>query len=138
MIECNISWTFLLKKKNPKIVFKGNTFDCLQMALYSKRIDSSTRISSTPLCPPLISHVCTNPLVFVYIIGVLLFTICFILGFILNRAYRQSKYDLYQWSVRYDYYKAKQIADLKCQRLECHIKYYTQSVLNITPLEHGL
>lgn len=70
----------------------------MRMALYSKRIDSSTRISSTPLCPPLISHVCTNPLVFVYIIGVLFFTISFILGFILNRAYRQRKETLHSFS----------------------------------------
>lgn len=85
------------------------------MVLFSMPIERSTEISSKTICPPLISHVCTNPIVFVYVIGVLLFTICLILGFILNKAYRnQSKYDLHQWSVRYDYYKAKQTPDSNC------------------------
>eukprot|EP00105_Crassostrea_gigas_P033695 XP_011457157.1 PREDICTED: uncharacterized protein LOC105349164 [Crassostrea gigas] len=62
-----------------------------RMVLFSMPIERSTKISSKTICPPLISHVCTNPIVFVYVIGVLLFTICFILGFILNKAYRNQR-----------------------------------------------
>lgn len=85
------------------------------MVLFSMPIERSTQITSKTICPPLISHVCTNPIMFVYVMGVLLFTICFILGFIRNKAYRnQSKYHKYQWSVRYDHYKADQKCSIKC------------------------
>lgn len=63
----------------------------VRMVLFSMPIERSTPISSKTICPPLISHVCTNPIVFVYIMGVLLFTICFILGFIRNKAYRNQR-----------------------------------------------
>lgn len=115
----NIALTFLFdffwKRKPPKNGFEGNTLYCLQMVLFSMPIERSTQISSKTICPPLISHVCTNPIVFVYIMGVLLFTICFILGFIRNKAYRnQSKYNIYQRSVRYDHYKADPKCSIKC------------------------
>lgn len=63
----------------------------VRMVLFSMPVERSTQISSKTICPPLISHVCTNPIVFVYIMGVLLFTICFILGFIRNKAYRNQR-----------------------------------------------
>lgn len=63
----------------------------VRMMLFSMPIERSTQITSKTICPPLISHVCTNPIMFVYVMGVLLFTICFILGFIRNKAYRNQR-----------------------------------------------